>query len=63
MAQQEHNSQTVLPLPQITQTFGSGVHLRPDLTNTHAPSTSIAPGTQKLAHSPGKQGNTHVTNS
>ena len=35
--------------------------LRPDLAHTHAPSTSISPDTQKLTHSPDRQGNTHVT--
>ena len=61
MAQQEHYFQTLLPLPKIAHTFGSTVHLRPDLARTHAPSTSIAPDT--LTHSPGRQGNTQVTNS
>ena len=60
MAQQEHYSQTLLPLPKIAHTFGSSVHLKPDLAHTHAPSASIAPDTQKLTHSPG---NTDVTNS
>ena len=62
MAQQEQYSQTLLPLPKIAHSFGSNVHLRPDLTHTHPPSVSIAPDTQKLTHSPGRQGNTHVTN-
>ena len=35
----------------------------PDLAHTHPPSVSIVPDTQKLIHSPGRQGNTHVTNS
>ena len=63
MVQQEHYSETLLPLPKIAHTFGSRMHLRPDLAHTHAPSTSIAPDTQKLTHSPGRQGDTHVTNS
>ena len=57
MAQQEQYSQTLLPLPKIAHSFGSNVHLRPDLTHTHPPSVSIAPDTQKLIHSPGRQGN------
>ena len=60
MAQQEHYSQTLLPLPKIAQTVGCSVNLRPDLAHTHAPSTSVAPDTQSLTQSPGK---THVTNS
>ena len=63
MAQQEHYSQTLLPLPKIAHTFGSSIHVRPDLAHNHAPSASIAPDTQKLTHSAGTQGNTHVTNS
>ena len=63
MAQQELFSRTLLPLPKIAHTFGSSVHLRPDLAHTHGPSASIAADTQKLTHSPGKQGNMHVTNS
>ena len=63
MAQQEHYSQTLLPLAKIVHTFVSNKHLKPDLAHTHAPSTSIAPDTQKLAHSPGRRANTHVTNS
>ena len=62
MAQKEHYFQTPLPLPKITRTFGNSMHLRPDLVHTHAPSASIAPGAQKLTHSPSRQGNTHVTN-
>ena len=53
----------MLSLPKIAHTFGSSVHLRPDLAHTHAPSPSIGQDTQQLAHSPGRQGNTHVTNS
>ena len=63
MAQQEHYSQTLLPLPKIAQTFGSSAQLRLDVAHTQAPSASKAPGTQKITHSPGRQGNTHVTNS
>ena len=63
MAQQEHYSRTLLPLPKIAHIFGSSVHLRPDLVHTHAPSTSIAPDTKELIYSPGRQGNTHVINS
>ena len=63
MAQQEHYSQTLLPLPKIAQTFGSSKNLRPDLAHTHAPSASIAADTRKLTHSPDRQNNTHVTNS
>ena len=61
MAQQEHYSHTLLTLPKIAHTVGSSVHLMPDLAHTHAPSTSIAADTQNLTHSPGRQGNTHVT--
>ena len=61
MAEQEHYSQTLLTLPKIAHTFGSSVHLMSDLAHTHAPSTSIAADTQNLTHSPGRQGNTHVT--
>ena len=46
------------PLTKIAHTFGSSVHLRPDLAHTHASFASIAPDTQKLTHSPGRQGNT-----
>ena len=61
--QQEYYSQTLLPLPKIAHTFFSSVHLRLDLAHTHAPSASIAPDTQKITHSPGRQDNTHATNS
>ena len=62
MAQQKHYSHTLLPLPKIAHAFGSSIHLRPNLAHAQAPSASIAPDTQKLTHSPGRQGNTHVTN-
>ena len=52
MAQQEHYSQTLLPLPKIAQTFGSSAQLRLDVAHTQAPSASKAPGTQKITHSP-----------
>ena len=39
------------------------VQLRPDLAHIHAPSTFIAPDTQNLTHSPGREDNTYVTNS
>ena len=60
---QEDCFQTLLPLPEVAHTFGSSVYLRPDLSRTHAPSASIAPITQKLTHTSGRQGNAHVTNS
>ena len=63
MAQQEHYFQPLLTLVKIAHTFGSSVHFRPDLAHTKAPSALIAPDTQKLTHSPGRQCNTHVTNS
>ena len=63
MAQQEYYFQALLLLPKIAHTFGSSVHLRSGLARTHAPSASAAPDTQKLTHSPGRQGNTHVTGS
>ena len=63
MAQQEHYSQTLLPLPKIAHTFGSSAYLRPDSARTYTPSASIAPDTQKLTPSPNRQGNKHVTNS
>ena len=62
MAQHEHYYPTVLPLPKKAHTIGGSIHLRPDLAHTYALSASIAPDTLKLTHSPGKQGNTHVTN-
>ena len=62
-AQQENYSHTLLPSPKIAHTFGSSVNLRPDLAHTHAPLASKAQDTQKLTHSPGRQGNTHVSNS
>ena len=45
MAQPEHYSETLLPLPKIAHTFGSSVYLRPDLAHTHEPSASIAEDT------------------
>ena len=33
------------------------------MDHTHVPSASMAPGKQKLTYSPGRQSNTHVTNS
>ena len=63
MAQQNGCSQTLLLLPKVAYTSASSVHLRPELAHIHAASTSIAPGTQKLTHSPGRQSNTHGTNS
>ena len=54
MVQQEHYSQTMLPLTKIARTFGSSIYLKLDLAHTHALSTSIAPDTEKLTHSPGK---------
>ena len=39
---------------KVAYTFGISMHLRPDLPQTHAASASIAPGTQKLTHSPGR---------
>ena len=63
MSHQEHCSQILLPLHKIARIFGSSVHLRPDLAHTHVPSPSITPDTQKLTHSPERQGNTHVANS
>ena len=63
MTQQEHYSQTLLPLPKIAYAFGSSIQLRPNLADTHAPFTSIAPYTQKLTHSLGRRGNKHVANS
>ena len=53
-----------IPLPsRCTRHFFLclNTHLRPDLAHTHVPSTSISPDTQKLTHSPGRQGNAHVT--
>ena len=41
---QEHCSQTLSPLTKVAYTFGSKVHVRPHLVNTHAPSASIARG-------------------
>ena len=63
MAQEEHYSQTLLPLPKIVHTFGSSVHLKPDFADTQRESISIAQDTQKLTHSPGRRDNTGVTNS
>ena len=63
MAQQEYHSQALLPLPKIELTFGNSIHLKPDLAHTLVQPTSIAPDTQKLTHSPGRQGNKHMTNS
>ena len=63
MAQQEHYSQTLLPLPKIAYTFGCSVYLEPDLAHTHTSSILIAPDIQELTHSPSRQGSTHMSNS
>ena len=63
MAQQEHHLLTLLPLPKMEHIFDNSVHFKPDLAHTHVLPTSISPDTQKLTHSPGRQGNTHMTNS
>ena len=63
MAQQEHYSQPLLPLAKIAYTFGCSVYLKPDLAHTHTSSILIAPDIQELAHSPNRQGSTHMSNS
>ena len=60
---EEDCPQTLLPLLKVAYTFGSSVHLRPDWDHINAPFASIAPGTQNLTHSSGRQGHTHVINS